>query len=111
MNLGQELVVNFAAFGGPVFVGRDKGIAARQKASLDEIDKKADAIVVVKIPDDTYSVNSSFFLGLFGKSIRKAGSREAFLKKFHFQMPDILSETVESGIERALFEKGLLLDD
>ncbi len=98
------LVIDFATFGGPVYIGRPKGEKARKKFDLDKVDND-ERTVIVKIPEGTYSINSSFFLGLFGKSIRSSGTREAFLKKYQFSMPDNLSEAIEGFVSRALHEK------
>lgn len=92
-----------------MYVGRERGEAARARFPMDDWDR-GDAPVTVTIPDSTFSINSSFFLGLFGPSIQAAGSRERFLRKYHFECDvRFWEETIERGIERALFERGLLL--
>lgn len=101
-------VFNFSDFGGPVYIGRPKGEKARETWKLDEVDNN-DEIVTIKISDDTYSINSSFFLGLFAPSIKALGSRESFLKKYQFSMPDTFIDTVDSCILRALHEKQPLI--
>ena len=103
--------LNFSDLGGPVYVGRDRGEAARVKWKLDDADAR-DERFVVTIPDGTFSINSSFFLGLFGKSIKKAGSREAFLSRYQFVGEARFREKIDEAIERALFEgKTLLLKE
>ena len=99
-----DITINFKNLGGPVYVGRPRGEKAREKLKLDEIDKSQKCVDVI-VPDDTYSINSSFFLGLFGNSIRIAGSRDAFLKKYHFVCKEMFNDTIEKGIQRALQEK------
>lgn len=102
-------VVDFAKFGGPVYVGRALGKQARSRLGLDRVDAEGLA-VVVRIPPTTFSVNSSFFLGLFGPSIRSAGTREEFLRRYTFEMDEErFKESVDASIDRALFENGLLL--
>lgn len=105
---GNDVVIDFAKLGGPVYLGRERGQKIREQFALDRIDK-IDQKVVVNIPANTYSINSSFFLGLFGRSIRNAGSREEFLQKFTFDAPRLFSEVIESCIARALHEKGFLI--
>ena len=100
----EKIIIDFKSLGGPVYIGRERGEKARNKLKLDEIDF-SDKVVDVVIPDDTYSVNSSFFLGLFGKSIRNAGNRDNFLGKYKFICKDIFKDSVEKGITRALQEK------
>jgi hypothetical protein len=105
----KQFLIDFAKLGGPVYIGRKKGEAAREKLKLDNIDSDQGILVEVKIPTTTYSINSSFFLGLFGPSIRASGTREAFLKKFTFKCPAEIMKSVESGIQRALLEHSYLL--
>lgn len=104
----STLTIDFSNLGGPVYIGRPKGKLGREKYNLDAIDK-SDVAVKVIIPENTYTINSSYFLGLFGDSIRAAGSREAFLKKFIFQCPEIFRNEIEKSIARALFESDDLL--
>ena len=105
----DKLILNFARFGGPVYTGRPNGEAARAKSGLDEFDRQVEGKAIVQIPNETFSVNSSFFLGLFGLSVRHAGSREAFLRKYEFDVPDYLKDSIEDGISLALQERNVLL--
>ena len=106
----NDVVIDFAKLGGPVYLGRERGQKIREQFALDRDIDKTDKKVVVNIPTNTYSINSSFFLGLFGRSIRNAGSREEFLQKFTFNAPRLFSEVIESCIARALHEKGFLIE-
>ena len=110
MNVRSEVVVDFKKLGGPVYSGRSKGELARIKFKLDEVDK-AQAKVIVRIPESAYSVTSSFYLALFGKSILHAGSREAFLSRYDFQVPKVFLDTFETCISRALQEHRALISD
>lgn len=106
MNAETEItVIDFAGLGGPVYVGRPKGELTRRKYNLDAIDQNISAKVVVKVPESTYSINSSYFLGLFGPSIRALGNRDAFFKKYNFQAPDRFIERIEGYVARALHEQ------
>jgi hypothetical protein len=102
----NPLKIDFAAFNSRVLVGRPRGEAAREKYDLDSIDKEGRQVEVT-IPNNIYSVNSSFFLGLFGKSIVTAGSRETFFGRYHFSSSNELKERFEGYVSRALQEKGL----
>ena len=102
-------IIDFANLGGPVYIGREKGEVARKKLSVDKLDSDPGVSVEVIIPSTTYSINSSFFLGLFGPSIRTAGTREAFLKKYIFKCSAEIMKSVETGIQRALLEHSYLL--
>lgn len=102
----NSLKIDFSTFNSRVLVGRPRGEKAREKYGLDSIDKEGGLVEVV-IPDNIYSVNSSFFLGLFGKSIVTAGSRESFFGRYHFSSSKELKERFEGFVSRALQEKGL----
>ena len=93
--------IDLSKFNGPVYAGRARGENAREQAKLDQIDDSA-AFVQVNIPDDTYTVTSSFFLGMFGPSVIKAGSRDEFVKRFHFRSPSFLKDDFEEYISYAL---------
>jgi hypothetical protein len=99
--------INLNDFGGPVFVGRSNGAAVRERLDLNALDK-CDGEIVVAIPEDTYSVNSSFFLGLFGPSISYFGSRDAFLGHYHLRAPQHVLLSLEELIERTLTSRGPL---
>lgn len=105
----QSMVIDFRNLGGPVYSGRSKGELARRSLGLDAFDDKPGAHIIVKVPDSTYSVTTSFFLGLLGTSVRKAGSREAFLARFSFEAPDVFTDTFNSCISRALQEQTALV--
>ncbi len=88
-----------------VFAGRERGKLARQRADLDQIDH-TDTTVLVRVPEDIYSINSSFFLGMFGPSIRRFGGEE-FRRRFSFEGKDI-RRVIEDGIKEALRTKSPL---
>lgn len=104
----KDTTIDFSKLGGPVYVGRERGNSVRKKFSLDKLDQDPETVSVI-VPDNTFSINPSFFLGLFGESIRTLGSREAFLKKYRFKIPKHLQSSIEAYISRALFEKRMLL--
>jgi len=99
----MTMTIDFANLGGPVYAGRPKGEQTRQALKVDAMDASREKVRVI-VPDDTYALNSSYFLGLFGKSVVKFGSREAFLDHFEFVAPDFVLKEVDIGIQRALIE-------
>lgn len=101
--MSANKVIDFNKFEGPVFSGRSRGEELREFIHLDQMEKQSSHISVI-IPEDTYSVTSSFFLGLFAPSVRNAGTREAFYEKFNFEAPDFIMEDFEGYIARALTE-------
>lgn len=100
-------VINFSQLGGPVFVGRANGENARLKLGVDKLDA-LDESVKVSVPETTYSINSSYFLGLFGPSVVRFGSRETFFEHYEFEAPDAVMEAIERHVNRALVERGVL---
>ena len=82
--------------------GRPSGERARRHFRLDSLDKIGDRVEVC-VPDDLYALNLSFFLGMFGPSVRKYGPEE-FRKKYIFTGRSIHQKTVEEGISRAVAE-------
>lgn len=101
MKAASTVNIDLSKFNGPVYAGRSRGENARLQANLDQVDNGT-AEVEVSIPDSTYTVTSSFFLGMFGPSVIRAGSRDAFVKKFRFKSPPFLTEDFEEYISYAL---------
>jgi hypothetical protein len=89
-----------------VFSGRDRGMSVRKKIDLDSLDKNKDKINII-VPKDTISINSSFFLGLFGKSVREL-TEQGFREKYIFDASNIILKNIDEGIERALKEQSVI---
>jgi hypothetical protein len=83
-----------------VFAGRKRGAFCRTKLGLEEFDKSGKTIII-SIPLDIYSMNSAFFLNLFGKSIRVLGE-ERFLGKYNFEGPSEVLAEIPNYIKMAL---------
>ncbi len=96
-------LIKFEDLGMPVFTGRSRGVSDRKKLQLDVLDKSDEPVDVV-IPAEVYTVTSSYFLGLFGESIRALG-REDFLAHYIFRAPDHISHKIDDWIARALRSK------
>ena len=99
-------MIDFSKIEGPVYTGRDRGEKLRVELKLDEMDRGHDK-VSVHIPASTYTVSSSFFLGLFGPSILKFGTKEDFYNHYEFDLPDYLRNITESYVIRALQTRNL----
>jgi hypothetical protein len=100
-------VIDFGKLGGPVYVGRPNGEEARQRLNVEEMDS-APGVIDVLIPEGTYSINSSYFLGLFGPSVVHFGSKAAFFEHYRFRGPAKDIDKVHLHAERALREQGVL---
>jgi hypothetical protein len=89
--------------------GRDSGLATRKRFQVSRMDQSPD-VVMVKIPDEVFSMNTSFFLGLFGDSVRALGE-QAFRAKYQFVCDEeIHRPTIERGIEKALKESSIFAE-
>ena len=95
--------INFEKLGMPVFTGRSRGVNARAQLRLNELPDGEQVDVI--IPDAVYTITSSYFLGLFGPSVRHEGSAEKFLTRFRFQAPPHIKEKLDDLVSRALREQ------
>lgn len=82
-----------------VLSGREEGYGYRKKFKIDTIDEEESSVEVI-VPDDLYSINISFFLGLFGESIRKLGEKR-FREKYEFLCDEFILENINDGIKKA----------
>lgn len=99
----RERVIELRKYSDPgvgVLAGRERGEAVRKEERLDALDRDESAVVDVVIPDEVFSVNSSFTLGMFTESIRKLGP-DRFRAKYRFRGPNA-ERTREEGIKKAL---------
>ena len=79
-------VIKLAPFKtGTIFTGRPQGVATRETLKLDQLDKDDNAQVCFEIPEDTTSLNPSFYLGLLYPSYKTLGV-ERFQAKYQFQI-------------------------
>lgn len=99
-------LIDFGRIEGPVYTGRDRGASLRRDLDVDSMDS-TNAHVEVRIPKSTYTISSSFFLGLFGPSVVRAGTKEAFYRRFHFDSPEFLREVMDGYVLRALQSRNL----
>lgn len=81
--------------------GRDLGFKQRKLHKLDELENNNDKIEI-KVADNIIFLSSSFFLGMFGESVRKCGTKEKFKEKFIFKTNGQIESNIEDGINDAL---------
>lgn len=82
-----------------IFSGRVRGEQVRLAARLPELDT-SDTEIEVHVPEDAFSVTSSFFLGMFRDSINLLGE-EPFRRRFRFTGKNI-QRVVDESIKEAL---------
>jgi hypothetical protein len=91
-----------------VFAGRDRGKFWRERFNLDVLDEDQSTVKVI-IPPDVISLNISFFLSLFGDSVRRLG-REDFLQHYVFESDPVLIPLIEQGVDQALKRSNALAE-
>lgn len=91
-------VINLEGF---EYIGRERGERLRATLKLDELDAKGEEVEVA-ISNDTFVISSSFFLGLFGPSVVRAGSKDGFCTRYHFRFPFFMKDVIDGYVDRAL---------
>lgn len=84
-----------------VLSGRELGNNIRKRFKFDELDINDNKYEVV-FPNSVISISTSFFLALFGESVRKCGSKEKFENKYLFNVNSSLKSNINDGITDAL---------
>jgi hypothetical protein len=85
-----------------VFAGRLRGTRCREHFKLESLDADPNLTIQIDVPKDTLAITTSFLLSFLGPSMRKAGTEEAFAKKYVFECPDYIRPSIKEGVERAL---------
>ena len=87
--------------GKKVLAGRTNGENIRKKINLEKIESENEKIEII-IPNDVFSFNSSYFLGMFGESVKKLG-KEKFEEKYQFNTNnESIKMNIKDGIDEAL---------
>lgn len=84
-----------------VLSGRELGYQIRTKMNLDKFDVDDKKYKII-FPNNIISISTSFFLALFGESVRKCGNKEEFLKKYNFDCNQNMMLNINDGIIDAL---------
>jgi hypothetical protein len=88
--------------GAKVFSGRPRGEEVRRQLGLTALDA-AHELTIIQIPDDVYTLNMSFFLGLCAESVIAYGPEE-FAKHYIFEGPEVLIKDIPEYISQAVKE-------
>lgn len=83
-----------------VYSGQNRGKDLRSSLTIEKLEKRYNKIII-SIPEDTFSVNPSFFLGFLGKSVKTLGEK-SFKMKYKFVCTETIMENISEGIESAL---------
>lgn len=81
--------------------GHERGAEARRYFLLDDLDIQPDEVIVV-IPHHIDALATSFFQGMFAKSVQRFGDKDKFLRHYKFQASSLIMEQILRGIERSL---------
>src|ERR1035437_8781530 len=98
MSVRSVDLAKYQSGGARIFAGRDRGAFVRDAAALVEFERNKEDILEVLIPTETYAVTSSFFLGLFGETIRALGADE-FRRRVRF-----VGKPITRVVEQAIWE-------
>lgn len=93
--------IDFSKVAGRIYAGRPNGVNAREYFNLSELELEENDVQVI-FPENARSISSSFFLGMFGDSIRRAGSKSAFMQHFRFQANPHISQQIDKVVDRAV---------
>ena len=88
--------------GAKVFSGRPRGEEVRRQLGLSNLDASGER-ATIRIPDDVYTMNMSFFLGLCGESVVRYGPAE-FARHYMFEGPQVLLRDLPEYISQAVKE-------
>jgi hypothetical protein len=110
MNLKNDkrklIVVDLEALTGRVFVGRSNGKLARKHFKLEAYNEEKNSIQFV-IPQGTISVNSSFFLGLFGPDVQRIEDYNKFFEYVDISKVDVrYQQQLQLAVQRTLSSSG-----
>lgn len=86
---------------GLVMVGREEGSLVRSEIQLDQQENKYNKITV-KIPNGTYAIGNSFFCGMFGASVQKLKTADAFFSKFSFEGAEHITKDFRKSVDQIL---------
>ncbi|WP_041598407.1 hypothetical protein [Hahella chejuensis] len=105
----NNVLIDLGKLGGRVFVGRSSGKKARKYFKLDECNEKV-CKLVIKVPENTISINSSFFLGLFGPDVERIHSVELFFDYVDIsRLGERFQDQLKTAVSRSLLNRGLTL--
>lgn len=101
----QNNIIDMSLYESRVYMGRDTGYRSKDHFELEKREVEGNHPIVVYFPDDTVSVLSSFFLGMFGERIIEIGNQDAFLRVYKFIAPDHVIESINDYINCAILAK------
>lgn len=105
LNMGDLVGVR-----GQPFTGFEEGKKARHYFDLSTIDTSPDTKVTIVFPEDTYAISSSFFRGMFEKSIVTLADADLFYNKYNFKMSNESFQVLAGLVVRTLIQQRMFGD-
>lgn len=87
-----------------IFTGREFGKEVRKRFNIAQYDNKNE-IIQITIPDNTYSISSSFLGGMLEDSMKLFNTKDEFYKKFSFVGKRDFHVIIDSMLYRVLISK------
>lgn len=78
------MIIDLSSLKKDLFVGYSFGQSTRKNFNIDFLDNQLSIIEII-IPEETYSISSSFVRGLLEESLAKFNTKQDFYNKFHFK--------------------------
>jgi hypothetical protein len=99
ITMNNPPVIDMSAFKFRIYMGRDKGALSRTHFKLTEMEDNH-SLILVYFPDNTNTILSSFFLAMFGDSVRSLG-KDKFCEKYTFKATEHIKESINHYIQVA----------
>lgn len=84
-----------------VLYGKELGTDMRKYFELDEKDSNNEKYEVI-FPKNIISIMTSFFLAMFGESVKNIGTKDKFISKYNFSKNINLKLNIDDGISDVL---------
>lgn len=104
------MIINLNRLNKELFVGFDFGQNARKYFNLDSLDNQLNLIDII-IPEETYSISSSFVRGFLEESILKFDNKEQFYKKFNFKCKREFFLVIDCIVHRTFILKKMKIEN
>lgn len=106
--MGDHVTIDLKKVQGNFLSGRERGREIRVAEKIDNFDSANKSVEVI-FPSNVEVISSSFFLGMFGKSILKYADKDKFKSMYTFRGQSKALKNFDTYIEFALQNKNLIL--
>lgn len=106
--MGDHVTIDLKKLQGKFLSGRERGRDLRIAENIDNYDLTNKSVEVI-FPDNVETISSSFFLGMFGRSILKYAEKDKFKSVYTFKGQAKALRNFDTYIDFALQNKNLIL--